>query len=346
MKRIILTIIMLTILAFPVSAMDFKAPEAPGSVENYIPPVSNGFGEDLWYVLRSSFDYVIPAIKEASGACFSVIAVVIIQALMQNFTGNTKAVNDTVGVLSISLLLLQPANSLIQLGIETVTELSEYGKALLPVLTAAMAAQGGTATSAALYTATAIFDTVLTAIIAKAIVPMIYIYLVTCIANSALQEQSLKQFKSFSKWSITWSLKTVLYVFTGYMTITGVVNGTVDASTLKATKLTISGTVPVVGSILSDASESVLIGASLMKNSVGIYGVIAILSIFIGPFIKTGVHYMLLKFTSAVCSAVGTKTSAQLVQDFSDTMGFIMGMIGAVCIMLLISTICFMKGVS
>lgn len=76
---------------------------------------------------------------------------------------------------------------------------------------------------------------------------------------------------------VSWSLKTILTVFTTYMTVTGVVSGTTDAAALKATKVTISSVVPVVGGILSDASEAVLVSAGLMKNAAGIYGILAVL---------------------------------------------------------------------
>ena len=129
------------------------------------------------------------------------------------------------------------------------------------------------------------------------------------------------------------------------MGITGVIAGSADAATLKATKLTISGMVPVVGGILADASESVLVGAGLMKNAAGVYGLLAILSVCIGPFLKIGVQYLLLKLTAAICSVFDVKNSSKLVQDFSGTMGLLLGMTGSVCLLMMISIICFLKGV-
>ena len=142
-----------------------------------------------------------------------------------------------------------------------------------------------------------------------------------------------------------WGLKTILYVYTGYISITGVVSGTTDAGVLKAAKLTISGVVPVVGSILSDASEAVLVSAAAVKNAAGIYGMAAILAVWIGPFLKIGVHYLILKGLAAVCSVFGVKSATGLVGDFASVMGILLAMTGTVCLMLLISTVCFLKGV-
>ena len=143
---------------------------------------------------------------------------------------------------------------------------------------------------------------------------------------------------------MTWFLKIILYIFTGYMGITGVVSGTVDAAAVKATKLTISGMVPVVGGILSDASEAVIVGAGVMKSAAGVYGLLAMIAIWISPFLQIGLQYLLLKATAAVCAAFGEKRVTELVQCFSSAMGLLLAMTAVVCVLLMISTVCFMKG--
>ena len=246
--------------------------------------------------------------------------------------------------LAIAMLLFGNAHTLIGAATDTVEELSAYGKLLLPVMTAAMAAQGGTTSSGALYAGTAFFDTLLGSLISKWLVPMIYGFLALAVANSALGHDMLKKLRDFVKGMATWCLKTVLYIFTGYMTITGVISGTTDQAAIKAAKLTISGAVPVVGGILSDASESVLVGASLVKNAVGVYGAVALFGVVIGPFLRIGVQYLLLKLTASVCGVFSGKQAGELVQDFSAAMGLLLGMTGAMCLIFLISIVCFLKG--
>ena len=138
----------------------------------------------------------------------------------------------------------------------------------------------------------------------------------------------------------------ILYIFTGYISITGVISGAVDASALKAAKLTISGAVPVVGSILSDATETILVSAGLMKSAAGVYGIFAFLAVCISPFLKIGAQYILLKVTCAVCNTFDCKSAVTLVESFSSGMGFVLAMTGTVCILLLVSVVCFMKGMN
>ena len=88
-----------------------------------------------------------------------------------------------------------------------------------------------------------------------------------------------------------------------------------------------------------------LLSASLVRNSAGVYGLFAVLSIWIGPFIRIGVQYLLLKLTWSFCGVFSTKETCKLIGDFSTAMGLILGMTGTVCVLLLISIVCFMKGV-
>lgn len=321
------------------------APEIPTSAQQWMPDQTETFGAGLMEILHDAIGLLRPDIREASGACLGIIAAVLIVSILQSFSGSVKKTGELVGAVVISCLLLSSTQSLIHLGSQTVTELSEYGKLLLPVMTAALAAQGGVTSSAALYAGTAVFDTVLMTIIKRLMIPMIYLYLAMAAANSAVGEETLKKLRDFLKWLMTWTLKIVLYVFTGYMGITGVVSGSADAATLKATKLTISGMVPVVGGILSDASETILVSAGVVKNAAGVYGILAILALCLEPFLKIGVHYLVLKATGAVAGIFAPKSLSELISDFCAAMGMLLAATGSVCLLLLISTVCFLKGV-
>lgn len=344
MKRIIIFIFLTIFLIQPAFAADFTAPTAPESAQKYMPSEQDTFADGLLYIIKSAVTALSPELSDASGICLSLIAVVLLVSILRNFSESSAGIIRLVTAVVIGLLLLEPTNSLISLGTNAVTELSEYGKLMIPVMTAAVAAQGGVTTSAALYTGTIFFITLLTTFITRFIIPALYIYLCLCVTNCALEHDMLKKVRDFIKWLMTWSLKWVLYIFTGYISITGVISGTVDASTLKATKIGISGAVPVVGSVLSDAAETILLSAGVMKNTAGIYGVFVVLAVCVGPFIQIGAHYLLLKMTSAVSSVLGHKPSAELIQDFSTGMGFALAMTGTVGMLLLISLVCYMKG--
>ena len=345
MKKWLLILVLISLTVMPVHAEEITAPVAPDSAQELMPAQTNSFGEDLWYVIKSAVAKLQPDIARAGSVCLAVIAAALLSSLLGSFPGMTKSVTELAVTVMVGCLLLGSANTLISEAADTVRELSDYGKLLLPVMTTAMAAQGGITGSTALYSGTAVFDAVLSALIAAVLIPMIYTYLALSVANGALGQELLKKLRDLAQWLVTWLLKIILYVFTGYMTVTNVISGTADQAAVKAAKLTISGAVPVVGGILSDASEAILVSAGVVKNTVGVYGMIAVISIALGPFLRIGVHYLLLKLTGAVCGVFAGKKTTELIQDFSGAMGLLLAMTGTVCLLLLISTVCFLKGV-
>lgn len=344
MKTFVVILLFFT-LALPASALSLEAPTVPESAQEQMPEDTQSFSDGIQEVLKKALMTIRPDLKEACTVSLSVVASVMLVSILQTFPGSVRTTLNLAGTAVISSVLLLNTNSMIRLGSETVRQLSDYGKLLYPVMTAAVAAQGGVSSSAALYTGTAVFDAVLGSLISKILVPAVYLFLALGAAHSAVGEDMLKKMRDLIKYAVSWCLKTLLIVFTTYMSITGVVSGTTDAAALKATRVTISSVVPVVGGILSDASEAVLISAGVMKNAAGIYGILAVLALFLEPFLRIGTHYLILKATAAICSIFGGQGTTGMIEDFSTAMGMLLGMTGAMCLLVLISTVCFMKGV-
>ena len=73
---------------------------------------------------------------------------------------------------------------------------------------------------------------------------------------------------------------------------------------------------------------------------------LAIIAMTAEPFIRVGLQYLILKLTAALCGIVGSKGQSSLADAFAQAMGLILAMVGSVCVLQLISTVCFMKGVT
>lgn len=343
--KVLMILLLLVGLAFPVQAEEITAPPVTGEAEALMPEGMPTFGEGLMYILKTSFKTLRPDLATSCRLCLSVIGIAMLVSLLNSFSSKTADLANMAGVLGVGAILLGTANTLIHTATQTVQQISSYGKLLLPVMTAAVAAQGGTVSSAALYTGTAFFDAVLGSVISAFVVPMVYLFLALVIGHCAIGENVLKQLRDFLKWLITWSMKTVLYIFTGYISISSLISGGTDKAALKAAKLTISSAVPVVGGIMSDASETILLGAGVVKNAAGVYGILAVLAILILPFLRVGILYLMLKLTSVICGVFSAGKINEVVQGFCDALRFLLGMTGTVSLLFLISIVCFLKGV-
>ena len=345
MRRILLFLIIALILTPCVSAMEFQPPAAPDCVADLIPKEADSFSQGLWNIIKAALSAADDSFHDVMSICLTAGIVVILSGVLRILSEHSgRRSIDLCCVIIIAELFFSASTALIHLGMDTTQELREYGKLLLPVMTAAMAARGGVSASTALYAGTAFFDHLLSSLLSSVLSPLIYLFLALSIGNSVLNEGLLKKMKDFLKWIMGWILKAVLSLFTGYLTITGAVSGTADAAAVRTAKVLISSAVPVVGSILSDASETVLVSAATLGNAAGVYGMITVLALFSGPFAKIGLHYVFLKLSGAFCSVFDSGPGVKLMEDFAAAMGLILAMISTQTVLVLISTMCLMKG--
>lgn len=344
MMKLLVGMLFMVTLAVPADAAAFTAPEVPRSGSERMPVNTDSFGDALLELAQNSIKQIRPDLQEASEVCAVIIFTAVLFSLLPVISDRMNAVSEIAGAVTVAAVLFQHTDSMILLASDTVHEIFEYGKLLCQVMTAALAGQGAAATSSALYIGSMVFISLLGSLIAKIVIPMICFFLTFAVAYCALGDELLKRTADSIKGILSWILKTLLILFTTYMSITGVVSGTTDQAALKSAKVIVSTAVPVVGGILSDASESVLIGMSVIKNSAGIYGIIAVLAVCIGPFLKIGTHYCMLKVSALLCSAFGNKRISVLADHLSAAMGLLLATVAAGSILVLISTVCFLKG--
>ena len=345
MIRLLFGILFALSLSIPASASEIQAPEVPESAMDIMPENTDSFGNALVELLRKGILLIQPELDGALRTCSGILICALLYSILPILSEKLTEPMAMAWSVALGTVMLQRTGTMIGYAADALRQICDYGKLLCPVLTTALAAQGGLTTSAALYTGTIAFITLLSILVSRLLIPLVYIFLLFSMAGSAIGEGFFRNLADGIKHLLTWLLKTLLIVFTTYMSVTGVVSGTTDAAALKTAKVTLSSVVPVVGGILSDASESVLVSMGILKNAAGIYGILAVLALFMGPFVKVGVQYLLLKGSAALCSLFGDKRISSLVGDFSTAMGLLVAMVAAGCVLILISTVCYLKGI-
>jgi stage III sporulation protein AE len=221
--------------------------------------------------------------------------------------------------------------------------MNTFSKMLLPTLTGAAAASGAITSAAAKYAATALFMDVMMTVSRNIIVPLIYAYTATSIAEAALGGEGLSGASNLLKWLAKTVMMGIVLLFVAYLSLTGVISGTTDAVTTKALKTTISTVLPVVGGIIADASETVLAGASILRNAIGIFGFLAVAATCLFPFLHLGVNYLLFKAAAGLSGAIADGRITKLVNAVSTAFGMMLGLVGASALMLFISIISVIK---
>lgn len=344
MRKLFLSMLLMHCLIVPASASEITAPMVPPSGQELMPEETENFGNAILQILEKALNALQPDFQKSVQSCMEILLAAMLLSVISLLVKGSGKCTSVIAAVVILLLTFQNTDTLIALSSDTVREICEYGKLLCLAMTTALAAQGAVTASASLYAGTSLFTALLGGLISRFYVPMVYFFLLFSAANCALGEEYLRKLADSIKSFLSWLLKTMLIVFTTYMSITGVVSGTADAAALKAAKVTISTAVPVVGGILSDASEAVLVSMQLMKNAAGIYGILAALAVLVVPFLKVGAQYLALKLSAALSGIFAFKNICSLLNDIASAMGLLLAMLAAACTMVLVSTICFLRG--
>lgn len=326
------------------------------SIENDVPDSAREYVSDIGVTdgldIKDSIVKIVNKAKADSG--FSIAAAIrntigifivsVICAVMTSLFQSTEIDNlntqntiNLAGALSITIMSLSNINSILTQCRSAISDIDVFSKSLLPAIAAATAISGSPVSGAARYTATMLFSTLLITAITNIILPSIYIYIIIVAVNAALSNDLLSKVAAFIKWITTSFLKLILTVFVAYLSISGVVAQTTDSFTLKTTKFALSGAIPVVGGIISDAADTVLSGASMLKNSIGIFGLVVIFAICIIPFISIGMQYISYKCIAAISSPICSKPLSNLIDSISDGFGMALGMLGTCAMLLFIS---------
>ena len=222
-------------------------------------------------------------------------------------------------------------------GVETLEELDIFAKALLPTLSAAVAASGGMVSAGAKQVATVFFTNLLLSVIRKVLLPLLYGCIVAAAADAMIPGHSLKKIGVGIRKGVTWALTGVMLLFTGFLTLTGAASSAADALTMQMTRSAISAAVPVVGSIISDATGTVLAGAGMLKSAVGVFGMLAVLAICLTPFLTIAVQYLLYKLAAFLAGTMTAGPLEELIDALGSAFGLMLGMTGSCALLLLIS---------
>jgi len=319
--------------------------ELEGAAHAYLDDFELGgdLDEGLGSLMDTGISELDGVLKKAMKSGLLILSVVLLQGIASGLIepggGHVMSVVPMTGALAITAVAVSDVSSLLRLGESTIGHMTDFANILFPAVTALSAATGAITGGAVRQMTAMLFADILMNLIHKLLIPMVWAFLAVSVSYAAFGNEGLKRVGAFLKWAVTILLTVLLMAFVGYLTLSGVVAGHTDAAAIKAAKFTLSSTIPVVGGILSDAAETVLVGTGILRGSVGVLGTLTILAICIVPFLQLGVHYLVYKLTAALSATVSDGRTAGLIDSIGAAFGLILGMTGAGTLMLLISLI-------
>ena len=219
--------------------------------------------------------------------------------------------------LLIGTLLIGAFAEMQSLTVNTLKSLFQFVTLLLPAYVVTIVFSAGSISALGFYELTFLSVHILQLLFIKMVLPLIQIYVVFLFFNQLTQEDLFSQASEFLKTLLEWILKTTTAILVGLQTIQCLVAPAVD--TLKnSTAHRIVKALPGVGGLMDSAAETIAGSALVIKNAVGVAGMIAVLLICLLPFLKLGLSVLLFRLLCALLQPISEKRMVDCIRSFSD----------------------------
>lgn len=298
-------------------------------------------GESLFQkeTMSKWFKNIVKAqLQREQKAMFQVVLLVLLAAVFSNFTavfGDGKT-GETSFYITYMLLLALLIKSFGSMGVE-LKELLEnfilFLKALMPSYFLAVTASSGSATAMIFYEAVLFLIYVIQVVFLKGIVPAIYVLALVELVNYLHSEDFLSKMAELLQTLIEWSLKSCIAVVLGMQLIQNMIGPAMDSLKRDIIGKT-AASIPGIGNAINGVTEVALGTAVIIRNGIGVVGIIILVCIGIRPVIRLALLAFLYKLLAAVVQPVSDKRMTGALSTIGN--GYVLFLKVLLCMELLI----------
>jgi len=333
-----------------VESLNERAGEVfPGFDSNtIIDEISKGnFNIDSKGILTRISGFFVKEIKANLVIVIKVIIVAILCAVLKNLQDNLQGGTSEVAfyicyLLMISFIIVGFKDA-VQLGQQTVYEIIGFMESIIPALVTLMISMGNVTSSGVLYPVVMGVVGITSSLLATFIIPSVLLVGVLSIAGNISDKVQLSKISSLIKTITVWTMGLMLTVFVSIVSVEAGLAGTIDGVAGKTIKFAFSKSVPFVGQILSDSVDTVLGCSLIIKNSVGVLGMILIIGIVLLPLIKILAMALIYKLAAVVVQPVTDARITKCLDDVGGTLVLLFSIIVSISFMFIIAIAALVK---
>lgn len=310
---------------------------------NLVKTMQEGGGAvDLPYIVKKLLSLLIGEIYQS----ITIIGALLVLAVLCSMLTNMQAAFGHEGTAQVAFfacyammagILITGFNSVAVFGASAVEEMVLTMQAAVPALTTLLIASGSIAAAPILQTVTLVAAQLCALLIKNVVLPVTYATLALKLINSLTENDSMARLASFGQKATKWIMGLMLTIFIGVLTISGFAANSVDSVGGKTAKYAIGSIIPVAGSALSDTVGLLASSAQLIKNAVGIAGVVMIILICAGALIKSFALMIIYNTAAAVLSPLCDKRFTTAVSSIAECIGMIFASIAVSAFLMIVS---------
>ena len=299
---------------------------------------SGELGVSLADIFSGLLKYLFKEMVANSRLMGQLLILAVLCAILQNVQSAFE--KGTVGKLAWSVcflallsLALGSFTIAIQTGRQAIEDMVSFMHAMLPVLITLLTAMGNITTASLFHPLTLVVLSTISTLIKNVIFPLIFFSVILGLANKITTRVDVSKLADLLKnWSMG-LLGLFFTVFLGFMMVQGIAGSVADGVAMRTAKFGIGVFVPVVGKLFSDALEAVVGTSLLLKNAVGLVGILAVFFICAFPVLKILALMLIYKITAALIQPIGDTLIADSLNIMGNSLTIVFASVTAVGIM-------------
>ncbi len=303
---------------------------------------------DSSMILNVIFTLLGENIKEALSTIVSVMIIVIIHSILKAISENLG--NENVSkiayyieyILIVALIMTNFSNIITEMKL-AVQNLTSFANTLIPLMITLMITTGNIVSSGMLEPILLLIITFISNFMTNILIPIVLVSTALGIISKISDQAQVGRLSKFLNSSMVWILGTVLTLFVSFTSLQGGLTSSIDGVTAKAAKTAISSVVPVVGSILGDAVNTIMGCSNIIKNAVGVVGIIVIIAICIKPILQLAILSITYYLGSALCEPVADEKVIGIMEQMGGTFKIFLAVMCAMTVLLIIGIAIVMK---
>ncbi len=215
-----------------------------------------------------------------------------------------------------SALLMKSFASMEQITSRTMEYLNRFIQILLPSYLVTVVFSSGAASALGFYQITILVIHILQIFIIKIVLPLVQFYMILLILNQMTKEDYFSKLAELLRTGVEWIMKTVLGLAVGLQAVQCLIAPAVDSLKNSAAHRVVKA-LPGVGNVLDAASETVAASAVVIKNAVGVAGILAVAAICVPPLVKLAAGILMFRLLCALIQPISEKRMVDCVDSVS-----------------------------
>lgn len=249
----------------------------------------------------------------------------IFQTMLNAFEKSTisKIVNFII-IIVLLYITLQSFYVAISYAKDTIHLMSDFIIALFPLMLGIIAALGQLSQVTFFHPIIIILIHFSSILLTKLVFPLLYIAALIIIISQLNDRFKATQLAQLFRSISLSALGMYLAIFLTILSIQGTVSAIQDGVALKTTKFIASNFIPVIGQTVTDAADTILSASLLIKNTLGVVGLLIIVLYAAFPAIKIAVLAFIYKLVAALLQPLAPKEMTVTLQVISQYMFYIL----------------------